>query len=255
MKNNNLGLSFVQWNVWDHSDPNKVAERMVDIGADVYCLQEVATESTLQPGKKLAEILMKDMGYYGVFEQACRFDLRFAKGSIGQGLGIFSKHPLTLVQSTELSRGGWHYELKGRPLDRKYLEASVQLPGVEPISVGTTHLSLLDSEIASPGIRKREADILESIVKQKNKRFILSGDFNSNKRGPAAKAISRKLSRVDGRLDSNTWTGSIRILGREVTVGKRIDYVFHSDDLEVVCEEVLSRNPSDHHPLKVDFRV
>ncbi len=122
----------------------------------------------------------------------------------------------------------------------------------------------------SQGSREKSVVLLaERIAARKlDEPFIVTGDFNAGETNPAIKYLKGELARrspvpmVDtfrvihpGATDVGTFNG---FLGR--LSGEKIDFVFTTEDVEVLDAEIVydrveDRYPSDHFPVRATLRL
>jgi endonuclease/exonuclease/phosphatase family metal-dependent hydrolase len=243
-------VSILHWNVWHRSEPGEIIDVIAAANPDIVCLHELAADSSYFQGENVAERVRDELGLDGIYEEA--HSLRSRKGDtfVRDGAAVLSELPVVTSSTTTLSETGWDAKYQGEDYRRIYVEAAIDIGG-EILTVGTVHLSLLQAELGNRGVRRLETDRLTEIARQKQERFILTGDFNTGGYGQSVRAMSDVLRRLDGVLAVPTFGRSIELAGRQLGVSKRLDYVFVTPDNEVVGARVLDRGPSDHNPLYI----
>lgn len=244
-------------------DLQRIADVIAYSGADIVGLQEIDVETSRSDGENQAAILadMLDMEYY--FGD----NLFFQRGSHGNL--ILSRYPLISADNTFLP-----YRNTSQ---RGLLRARVDFNGT-PISVFVTHLGFEEDNIMQ---RDR---ILEDLYKV-DEPFILLGDFNMDPLRPGSALNDSILNMphpVDPRkitarnifdpLVRDAWLefksfpgnenprGIHHGFGRTLNTGRsRIDYVFISDEFEVVNDEegvfMIESIASDHLPVVSTIRI
>jgi endonuclease/exonuclease/phosphatase family metal-dependent hydrolase len=102
--------------------------------------------------------------------------------------------------------------------------------------------------------KRREADALVEILRNKKNGFIMGGDFNSLPNSYTVKAIQRHLRNAGPATNENTWTTKPFSYGgfSADTLGWRIDYVFATPDIRVTSARIVDTPHSDHLPLLIE---
>lgn len=142
---------------------------------------------------------------------------------------------------------------------RNVLVCSVHLDRIDSIKVNKDGvgiswgdaLSLLTNEIMEDTVRSRSVDeLLDWIGSGGPRRVIIGGDFNTVL---YSKAI-RKMGRVfeDAlRYSPDCFTGSY--LRSTLPVDPRLDFLFHSSDMECFDASVVKKSAGDHYPVRAVF--
>ncbi len=228
-----LKLVTYNHNYHQQAHPQKIA----DLDADIYLLQEVKPDIATQ----IAKILKANLYY--------REHMLRAGGS-----AIISKLPII---------GRAHEPLAGRlgisGNLRIYMEAIVQPTKQKDLAVGLVHMS---TPFAGPRKRRQQLQQLILSIKSHKKGFILAGDFNAKPESRYIRELLEKSRLVHSGPDLSipTWTfGSWERKRRDGTPGgrwrRRIDFVFATPDLRVAMAEVLTNFPADHSPIMVKFKI
>ena len=218
-------------------DPARIADVIVESGADVVALQE------LDRGRR------RSGGSDHAADIACRLEMSYHFAAVREvddghyGNAVISRWPVRVVHAGVLPGT----ELGREP--RGALWAAVDVPDVGELQVITTHLGL--------GVRERrrqvDALLLEPWLGRSPRATVVCGDLNAHPWGRTCRRLGTCLRRASSRRlrPDATFPSRSPILP--------IDHVFTSPDLEVVSVEViatpLARRASDHLPLAVTLRL
>lgn len=221
-------------------DVEAIARVIVDSGATVVGLQEVARAGLLNANTDLLHLLGPRLGFEHV-------------AFIGTtdpvwGNAILSRYPLGEVERELLPT-------VDTPYRRGYLAAPVQTPDGEVLFI-TTHLQHVNR--ASLHDEDPEADLypvhreqLRVVIDRWGGRqpAVLTGDLNAR---PGWRQVEELLA--SGWVDS--WDEKGEGPGYTANAADpryRIDYVFHTPDLETVRVEIIDSQASDHFPVVADL--
>jgi endonuclease/exonuclease/phosphatase family metal-dependent hydrolase len=221
-------------------DVEAIAEVIVDSGANVVGLQEVARGGLLNANTDLIHLLGDRLGWeHLVF---------FGTTDPVWGNAILSRYPLGEVERRLLPT-------VGTPYRRGYLAAPVATPDGEVLFISThlQHINDPDTHDDDP-----EADLypvhteqLASILEEWDGRqpAVLVGDLNAR---PGWRQVGELLAA--GWVDVWSEAGS----GNGFTANAaepryRIDYVFHTPGLATVEVEVIESQASDHFAVVADL--
>lgn len=243
-------ISILQWNIWYQENIENVLELIKQTNADIVCLQELTIGHRRQPvHPNTPDYIAQGLGYNSAIATFNPSDTD--KNVIGNG--IFTKFPIfdtrkELINSPTGS-GGFDDE------NRMYVEAKLQL-GNSLLKVGTVHMSYTH-EFNATARKLQETDSLLKAIQENNEHFILTGDFNAP---PASEVISRittKLRNLGPNHTENTWTTKPFSYGgfSEDKLAWRLDYVFGTQDVEVVSAEIVETEFSDHLPILIRIKV
>ena len=94
-----------------------------------------------------------------------------------------------------------------------------------------------------------QAERIAKLISDSPKRIIICGDFNDSPISYSYKKIRGDLH--DSFIEKGFGLGSTYIGDFP---SYRIDYIFHSDDLECISFKKIRRNYSDHYPIITGFR-
>ena len=148
-----------------------------------------------------------------------------------------------------LEHEGHSYFVCSVHLDTAYLQERGEDQSID-LSWKDT-LSLVWSEVFDDTIRYQEMLKLLDVISTRNEEYvILGGDFNTIF---LAKGI-RELNQV---LDDALWPSLAYFQGTHAKIHfpitPRIDYIFHSPQLECWDAEVIPISPGDHYPVYAQF--
>jgi len=227
------------FNINGYLDLEGIARVIEGSGADIVALQEVSRGWIVNGSADTYEWL------------AGRLDMKYmlftpASDDIW-GNAILSKYPLKLVDSGFLPR-------LGAPLRRSYLLAEVDLTGAVSgsgsdgykINILCTHVHHIEGE---GDIRIKQ---IQSVLESWNglERTAIMGDFNARSYEPEMEpfyeAGLRDSQAELGRGDVLTWV--------HYEPFERIDYIWVTDDIELLEVFVPYSTASDHLPVVLDIR-
>jgi endonuclease/exonuclease/phosphatase family metal-dependent hydrolase len=241
-----MTLSVLQWNVWIFEKKENLLAFIKEVNPDIVCMQELTIGSTFQDGANVIKFLSQELGY-NQFHKAIP-NLAPSEGVGDLANGILSRFPITANNwqwIQEPQDGGLNYDDQ----HRLYVEVEIEVNNVV-IGIGTTHVSYAHKFHDSKR-RKSEADNLLAIVNTKRSSFILTGDFNSSPNSYLVSGLQQHLMHAGPDFEVKTWTTKpFSYNGFEETeLNWRLDYIFTTNDLEIVSSEVLATEYSDHLPI------
>jgi len=245
-------ISVLQWNVWYQEDIRHIASFLHEVDPDIFCLQELTIDHSVQAVKHTPDYLTGHLGYY-TYYHPIRIDSADGRHATIAN-AVFSRFPITRRHYSWINQpqlaGGFDDEY------RAYVEATLDLPGNPPLTVATAHLSY--THRFEPTERKQaETDALVRQLERHHERLIFTGDLNAPPDSPTIKAISRHLKSAGPDFAANTWTTKpFEYQGfTESGLNWRLDYVFATPDLKPVSAEILPTKYSDHLPILAKFEV
>lgn len=223
-------------------DIEEIARVIDDSGADVVGLQEVPRGLLISGVTDGLTLLQARLG----FEHAAFFGTT----DPAWGNAVLSRFPIDNVDTQ-------HLPLVGTPMRRGYLGATIELPDGLLLFI-STHLQ----HINEPSVHDAdpEADLypvhrsqMGAIVSAWGgvEPAVLVGDFNAR---PEWAQIDELLSAgwVDSWPESGAGEG---LTANAADPRYRIDYVFHTPDIEAVDAGVIRSQASDHFPVVVDLSI
>lgn len=241
-----MQLKILQWNVWFKEDIVRVVDVLKAHGADVICLQELTKGYVGQSHENTWEYIAHQLGYSFHFQE---IPIITEDAQWLQANAIFSRYPL------EHQMTAWLHKLSNvedaNDQYRGYLESSVHV-GNTSVTIGTTHLSF--NAVAG---KDHELNRLLTIVEDRPKRYILTGDLNATPDSRRIAELVKRLQHAGPPYSENTWTTKpFRTHDfYAATLDWRYDYVFTSSDIEVVDARIVSTDVSDHLPVLVTVKV
>ena len=178
------------------------------------------------------------------------------------GLALISRKPLSKAEILYFKESQRGYAALAAELmveGRRILVCSLHLDRIDPVQITEnmavvsweTALGLLKTELTEETIRSRSVDqLLPWIAARQSDRIIIGGDFNTI---PFSKTI-RAMSKA---YDDVLWPSFSYLNGTykklSLPVSPRIDFVFHSPDLECKSASVIREGAGDHYPVRAVF--
>lgn len=241
-------ISILQWNIWYLEDIKNIAQFLNENKVDVICLQELTINFDKQDHIHTPNYIAKQLGYYVYFQK-----ITFASKEMELANAIFSKYPIINSRTVWINKeqGSGNYDDE----NRAYIEAILDIYGTK-LTVGTVHMSYTHS--FKPSERKlQETDALAEVIRDNKSNFILTGDFNATPESKVIYRIEEYVTNCGPNYSKNTWTTKpFSYNGFEVnTLDYRLDYVFGSQDINVVASQVLDTEFSDHLPVLVEVQL
>lgn len=216
---------------------------MRDINADVWLLQELTTSSRYNPGTNIPEIISQTLELNGVF---------VANRTLGtspnvEGIGIFSRYPISSHLVATLSQGG---TLRGtKDAYRRYLQTQVAVPFHAPLTFGLAHLSYpLPLGIGAKQRTNELAQLLGHITAPQTN-YIFGGDFNASPRSKVVSEVGTRLRDLGPSLAENSWH---LYNGEKPRIGRRLDYAFATPDVKASAT-LGDQYCSNHRPIIVEI--
>ncbi|MGE0847117.1 MAG: endonuclease/exonuclease/phosphatase family protein [Flavobacteriaceae bacterium] len=222
----------------------RIAAAICDHKPDLIALQELDVGRARSAGVDQAREIAENLRMQQVFFHPA---LRVMEEEYGDA--IITDRPARLIKAGPLPGLGWAPKLEPRGA----VWASIDLGSAE-LQVINTHLGLGRAERRQQVGALLGEDWLGSDLCQGP--AVLLGDFNSLPRGRIHNRIRRRMR--DAYLAAHSRAGP-RSTFPSAFPALRIDYVFVTEEIEVVRAEVvasgLTRLASDHLPLLVELRV
>lgn len=249
------------WWTGEKAQNNPIFDYILEQNPDIICFQEFQAEkkTTENGGLSLAEIdnRFKDFKYKDVYR------LDNDHNSYYYGLAIYSKFPIKQRESIYMHstyNGGAVYELEIK--GRKVTLANIHMESNRITSddkklysdflrkrndVQLTDVAHNIKDRMSSSFTKREfqiGHINETLDKFNNETVVVCGDFNDTPMSYAYKNVKGEL--IDSFVESGSGLG---ITYNENMFLFRIDYIFHSENLQAYNFRVGKRKISDHYPV------
>jgi len=247
-------MKILQWNIWYKDDIDNILKTILEVKADIVCLQELTVNhphynQKIDTAKYIADGIQFDYFYKPAQVRKLEVDKEMSYGN-----GIFSRYPIT--------KQSFDYILKlDTPSDeedystenRVYIEVELDTPSGK-LSIGTTHMSYTDKFLSTPA-KEAEADKLVSLIQSKKERFILTGDFNALPESYTVSSVLKHLVNSGPSLETKTWTTKpFSYKGFEADdLHWRLDYCFATPDIKIKSAQVLQTPFSDHLPILIEI--
>ncbi len=219
------------YNVEGGQDFEAIARVIEESGADIIGLQEVSRVRLMDGAVDMTTWLSRRLEMHVLF---------LGTGEPTWGNALLSRYPI-------IESGEGNLPDEGSLIKRGYLWAAIDIGEDEPLLVIVTHLHhiVADSEIRQVQV----PDILDFWDAQGQ--TVLMGDLNAEPDSAEMGLISR-AGLVDSWVESGIGDGySYYATDPDI----RIDYLWHSPDLEVLEIEVIQTTASDHLPVVVEFEL
>ncbi len=213
------------FNVEGSQDLEAIASVIEDSGADVIGLQEVSRVRLMDGYADmptwLANRLDMQMVFQGTEEPIW-------------GNAILSRYPIIETGFGELPK-------EGSLIKRGYLWALIDVGAEEPLLVIVTHLHQV---VADVDVRLAQVPVIMDFWDEKNSTVFL-GDLNAEPDSEEMELIA-EAGLMDGWIEAGEGSGYTDASNNPV---KRIDFIWHSVDLETIEIEVIQTQASDHMPV------
>lgn len=211
----------------------KIAEVIERERIDITALQEVDGPGFWNGGLDLIEHIAEISGYpHGIWTK------NVETAALSYGTAILSDAVYSHAES---------YTFKARP----FILPKGFTVGLFRISEETgRHVCVVSVHLAPvlPAMRRIQADILISSIRDLDYPIIIAGDFNCGySDGSAVKYISDELN-------LKVWEPHSRELGTHSPGNRRLDWIMISEELEFAEYKVLEDDLSDHKALKAVIR-
>lgn len=232
-------MRLVTWNIRAGRGIDEVRslQRIIDvlreIDADIVCLQEVERRMPSSGFEDQPAKLAVALGMTALFQT----NLRLGPGAFGNA--ILSRYPLTKLADHALPNPRERAGILRYPEKRRALEVAVQHLS-SPLTVFVTHWSLDSHD------RLKSARILAERVKRANAPVIAAGDFNAEERSDEILRFREESELID------SWPQGEMTYPADVP-NVRIDYVWHSREIQVQSARSASTLASDHLPVIVEW--
>jgi endonuclease/exonuclease/phosphatase family metal-dependent hydrolase len=245
-------IKILQWNVSYHEKYENIVNFIKQINADVVCCQELSTNFEANSGIDVASEIANTCNYNYYFHPQTNYVIN--SGQVQMGNGIFSKFPIIskgfkYVQKADPSITAYRTE------DRTYVEVVLDISGTS-LKVGTVHLSY-STAFAMTEKRLDEAEKLYDAVQGNHEKFILAGDMNIKPDSPIIKKLEEMFIHADPNTDRPTWTTKpFSYQGFEANSRDwRLDYIFATEDINVIENKIIDTNYSDHLPILAEIQI
>jgi len=247
-----MQIKLLQWNIFYKEKIENIVRLLQQINPDIFCLQELAIDSkyNLQT-PNAAEHIAKQLSVNYYFEKASKQTTSEIKAI---GNGIFTKFPI--------SRKHHFFTKKPSPIvasfsdeGRVYIEVGIDINKII-LTVGTVHLSYTHKFMMT-NEKAKEINNLINGIKDKEERFILTGDLNATPNSYAVSELNKHFTNAGPQFSEPTWTTK-RFDYQGFVENKlkwRLDYVFATKDINFVSSKTIKTNYSDHLPILTIFKL
>ena len=242
-----MKITFLQWNIWFQEDIHNIAEYLKAHPADIICLQELIIDHPDQKEEHTPSFIAEQLGF-NYFAPEMDLD-----GNTKIADGIFSRFPIKSSRQVwinePLGNGGYDDEF------RVYAEVELDLNG-QKLTVGTAHMSYTHKFEESER-KLQETERLIQELSKPNGKFIFSGDLNVSPNSNTIANISKLLKDVGPPTSEMTWTTKPFDYNgfKESELRWRLDYIFASNDINVLMANIEQTEFSDHLPIRAEFEV
>lgn len=238
-----MEISILQWNVWYKEDIENVLKVLKQTQPDIVCLQEL-TIGYQKTHPDTVQYIAQNLGYESYSQS---IDLNDEEWKLANA--IFSRFPIQQSRTVWINEptgvGGYADE------KRAYIEASLQVDN-DRLTVGTTHMSYTH-QFETTERKQHETNLLLAAIEENKRKFVLTGDFNATPGSYTIDRMLQKLTSLGPTMNEPTWTTKPFSYNGfdETELSWRLDYVFGTNDLEIVENRVINTQYSDHLPLLV----
>ena len=239
-----MRIRLLQWNTWFKEDVENKLLLLKDVGADIYCLQEL----NINDGNNEFEYIKSKLNLYGAVGTT---DTDHG----GQGNAIISRFP---INSSETHYIKEPIELRSHFSDeeRIYLETEIKIADNQGLEIGTTHMSYTDA-FEENQLKKKESDELLNLVGKNRNHYILSGDLNTPEDSRLIKGLEKCLEHSGPDYSEKTWTTKdFDYNGFTAnSLEWRLDFIFNTKDIKILSAKVVETEFSDHLPILIEFEI
>ncbi len=218
------------YNVDGSQDFEAVARVIEESGADIIGLQEVSRGRLMDGAVDMTGWLSRRLGMQVLF--------------LGTEEPIWGNALLTRYPIIESGESG--LPLEGTTMRRGYLWAKIDVGEKEPLLVIVTHLHHI---VEDSQVRMVQVPVILDFWDGQGQTILL-GDLNAES-GSAEMELISGAGLVDSWAESGIGDGFSYYATH---LDKRIDYLWHSPDLEVLEINVIQTPASDHLPVVGEFR-
>jgi endonuclease/exonuclease/phosphatase family metal-dependent hydrolase len=241
-------IKILQWNVLYQEKIENIIKLVQEINPDIFCGQELTAHGAANPGVDVSAEIAKTCNY-SYFSKSANVNFEGFEENFDFGDGIFSRYPVKSSREYKIQNKEEYGE------DRFYLEADI-LIGDNVLAIGTVHLSFSPRfEITEK--RLAEAKKLYEAVQGHHEKFVLAGDMNATPDSSIIKKLEEMFIHADPNTDRPTWTTKpFSYQGFEAnSLDWRLDYVFATEDINVVNNKIIETNYSDHLPILAEVQI
>jgi endonuclease/exonuclease/phosphatase family metal-dependent hydrolase len=210
---------------------DKIASAVREVSPDIVALEEADGPSMWSGRFNHVAHLAEAAGY----EQAFRGE-HVSGLKLSYGTALLSHYPLE-------NRASITFAPSPPTFTKGFVVGEISVPGCGPITVVAVHL-----DFARESVREEQVKRLVEELAERPRPMIMMGDFNCDWDDEAT--LPTLAEQLDLRVfepDSTTTTFP--------KLGKRLDWIFVSDEIEFVGYEVGEEGLSDHRPVIARLRI
>ncbi len=187
----------------------------------------------------------------------------FLKSRLGKnGVAMLSRYPLTSPDHLYFKMSPRGYGALSADMvihDKKIRLVSVHLDRVENVEVEAGSVvstpkaawRFFKQEVMSDTVRSASAKALVAWLGRKPTAYtVIGGDFNTV---PFSKTIGIMTKEYDDVMPWRLFQGTYTRLGSVIPA--RIDFLFHSPELNCKAAEIIQKSPGDHFPVVARFQL
>ncbi|MDA3836106.1 MAG: endonuclease/exonuclease/phosphatase family protein [Nanoarchaeota archaeon] len=251
-----MKVKILQWNIWFQERAENILKLVKEINPDIMCFQEVTTGSGFNDGRDVAKFISEELGYYYNYSIAHKYEFPITpKGESNfGGNAIFSRFPIIEKKEFPIVNPD---DKKDFPYERRTCCFSkIDLGNDNLLNVATAHSSYNNKFIENEDKIKEVRKLVDFFEKSK-KNFIFTGDLNIHPKSESVKIIESSLKHCGPDYNEPTWTTKpFSFMGfDEKDLKWRLDYVFASEDVNVISSKIINTEYSDHLPILVEVDI
>ncbi|MBQ9545200.1 MAG: endonuclease/exonuclease/phosphatase family protein [Clostridia bacterium] len=217
-------------------DYDVFAAALKELGADAVGLNEVRNAGTASGYDAQAQILAEKAGYpFYYFAEAIRF-----KAENPYGNAVLSKLPVISAETFKIPdpepRG-----YKGYYETRCVAKVKLDVGMCEPLTILSVHFGL------NPDEHENAAKTAEKLIE--DRKCVLMGDFNVVPENPVLNGIKERM------VDTADFFKEPLLSFPSDNPGRKIDYLFVSPDVKVLCADIPALTYSDHRPYFAEIEI
>jgi len=254
----NRPLKLINWNVWWRAGDEKLIPRLLsdDFDCDFLMLQEVVVRtrfleehSTITGNTIPYQIALHRLMSFMFIETRRRETKRY--GTISEGSILYSKYSIEFGYIV-LSQGGRALGKNGLGSRRVLVYGTVTTESGQKVTFANVHLSYRLPLRTNATLIDNESATLLSWLSEHPHPVFLAGDFNAKNSTRIIKSLSNVLNPLGPEMSAPTWIGPRFVPNM---LGRRIDFAFASNYIQVISSGILDSGPSDHRPLVYELHI
>ena len=237
-------------------DYDGIAEVIKKLNPDIVGLQEVgrhgfANFSAWETDFEPAEYLAKKLGYHFYFAPAVVFQNKYPYGN-----ALLTKYPIKSAKTVLIP------DPENKIDDGYFQTRSILVAELDNgITVLVTHFGVVKEE------KQNAVQCAIELIKEIKTPVLLLGDLNMMPNDEILRPLFGVIKDVaNGKNEPATWPvdedkfvgeyeATIKNITEQKQARRKIDYIFHSNELDVKSECVIQTKASDHKPYVVEFKI